>query len=105
MNTLTWAGHIAVKGSFENETENYLAKNPEYLKILAEIESQCSEKDQSCGPTLREKYAIDSKITKVTKFNSANQFAELVKEIVISGKNKTTPQRRLANLVLLFPTK
>ena len=43
MDTLTWASHIAVKGSFENETENYLAKNPEYLKILAEIESQCSD--------------------------------------------------------------
>jgi hypothetical protein len=75
----------------KREKRNPLAENPaEYLKILAEIESHCSEKDQSCGPSLSfwEREKIANSVQHVTKYNPANRFAQTIKHYVINRKTK-----------------
>ena len=75
-----------------NGNENQLARNPNYLNILADYERQCSENDQSCGPDFNCKDCELSKtVKKITKFNSANEFRQLVKDYVILRKSQ--PQK------------
>ena len=106
---ITYPGHYVVnqlaiyQSSEKREKRNPLAENPaEYLKILAEIESHCSEKDQSCGPNLnlREREKIANSVQKVTKYNPANRFAQIIKHYVI--KRKTKKPGKLTNFNVNF---
>jgi len=94
---ISYPGHYVVnqlaiyQSSEKREKRNPLAENPaEYLKVLAEIENHCSEKDQSCGPNLnlREREKIANSVRKVTKYNPANRFAQIIKHYVIKRKTK-----------------
>ena len=110
---ITYPGHyvvnqLAIYGythqySEKREKRNPLAENPaEYLKILAEIESHCSEKDQSCGPSLSywEREKIENSVQKVTRWAPANRFAQIIKNFVI--KRKTKKPGKLTNFNVNF---
>ena len=106
---ITYPGHyvlnqLAIYQSPEKkEKRNPLAENPaEYLKILAEIESHCSEKDQSCGPSLSywEREKIENSVNKFTRWAPANRFAQVIKNFVI--KRKTKPPGKLTNFNVNF---
>ena len=106
---ITYPGHYVVnqlaiyQSSEKREKRNPLAENPaEYLKILAEIESHCSEKDQSCGPSLNywEREKIENSVQKVTRWAPANRFAQIIKNFVI--KRKTKKPGKLINFNVHF---
>ena len=106
---ITYPGHYVLnqlaiyQSSEKREKRNPLAENPaEYLKILAEIESHCSEKDQSCGPSLNywEREKIENSVQKVTRWAPANRFAQIIKNFVI--KRKTKKPGKLTNFNVNF---
>ena len=86
------------------ENGNHLAKNPEYLKILAEIENHCFEKEQSCGPNLSywEQQKIANSVKKFTKYNLATRFAQVIKHCAIMRKRhrKLSKEGMLTNFNL-----